>query len=225
VSTRFGGRARTYLRRRASQPGAARRGACRLPARSPDRSDDTRVLGKLGSTEVRLGFRKTGLARRAGALPSTPEGFEMHDRMIRAYLIVNQVPKAAAAAARLAIELPHAVSILRAVSIRAHMSSGRRPGKLSIGDCKYFSRINHCLKLGRNESRKQLPRGNIRFTAPQVFPRSKVCRAHNSGLPAMPAGKESMPSSPQSSREERAVRLEATADSRRPATRRLAGCP
>jgi len=93
VSTRFRGRARTYSPETRSTTWGARRGAGRQLRALQIVPDDARVLGKLGLTEVRLGFGKTGLAR-------------------------------------LAIEGPHAVSILRAESIRAHRKQRKAAGKI-----------------------------------------------------------------------------------------------
>jgi glycosyltransferase involved in cell wall biosynthesis len=83
--------------------------------------DNVRIICKLGLTEVRLGLRKTGLARLAAALKVAPDVVEMHDRMIKAYIVMNMIPEAAAAAERLAAGLPNPSTILRAAAIRGQM--------------------------------------------------------------------------------------------------------
>ncbi len=92
--------------------------------------EDARVRSKLGLTEVRLGLKKKGLIRLANALEAAPEVFEMHDRLIKAYLVMNRLPQAADAAERMATELPNPTTILRAVSIRSHMKQWRAAEKI-----------------------------------------------------------------------------------------------
>jgi tetratricopeptide (TPR) repeat protein len=84
-------------------------------------SEDTRIASKLGLTEVRLGMKKNGLARLIRALRASPDVIEMHDRMIKAYLLMNMMPQAAEAAERLAMGYRNPTTILRAASIRAQM--------------------------------------------------------------------------------------------------------
>jgi tetratricopeptide (TPR) repeat protein len=83
--------------------------------------EDARIASKLGLIEVRLGLKKNGLARLSRALEANPDDWEMHDRMIKACILMNWMPQAAEAAERLAIEHPNPASILRAASIRAQM--------------------------------------------------------------------------------------------------------
>ncbi|HUK23230.1 MAG TPA: glycosyltransferase [Terriglobales bacterium] len=89
---------------------------------------DVRIATKLGLTEIRLGRRqaasglkKSGLARITRSLQESPEMLEVHDRMIKGYLLMNMLPQAAQAAERLARELPTPATILRAASIRARL--------------------------------------------------------------------------------------------------------
>jgi tetratricopeptide (TPR) repeat protein len=84
-------------------------------------SDDALIDSKLGLTEVRLGMKKNGLARLMKALQANPDEFEMHDRMIKAYILANRMTQAAEAAEHLAAKIPNPATVLRAASIRAHM--------------------------------------------------------------------------------------------------------
>jgi tetratricopeptide (TPR) repeat protein len=92
--------------------------------------EDARVRSKLGLTEVRLGLKKKGLIRLANALEAAPEVFEMHDRLIKAFLVMNRMEQAADAAERMAADLPNAATILRALSIRSHMKQWRAAEKI-----------------------------------------------------------------------------------------------
>jgi tetratricopeptide (TPR) repeat protein len=87
--------------------------------------EDTRVVSKLGLTEVRLGLKKNGLARLTRALKATPDVIELHDRIIKAYILMNLLPQAAEAAEHLAIGLPNPTTILRAASIRAQLKESK----------------------------------------------------------------------------------------------------
>ncbi|MGB7598666.1 MAG: glycosyltransferase [Candidatus Sulfotelmatobacter sp.] len=84
-------------------------------------SDDALIGSKLGLTEVRLGLKKNGLARLMKALQSNPDEFEMHDRVIKAYILTNMMTQAAEAAERLAGKIRNPATVLRAASIRAEM--------------------------------------------------------------------------------------------------------
>ena len=84
-------------------------------------SGDPRILSKLGLTEVRLGLKRNGLVRLERALHAAPDVLEMHDRTIKAYLVLNRMQQAAKAAERLAEEFPSCATTLRAASIRAEM--------------------------------------------------------------------------------------------------------
>jgi tetratricopeptide (TPR) repeat protein len=82
---------------------------------------DPRILSKLGLTEVRRGLKKSGLSRLRAAVKVAPDQVEMHDRMIKAFLVMNLLPQAAEAAERVAAGLPNPANILRAAVIRAQM--------------------------------------------------------------------------------------------------------
>jgi hypothetical protein len=101
-------------------------------------SEDTRILSKLGLTEVRMGLKKNGLARLTRALKAAPDVAEVHDRLIKAYLLMNLMPQAAEAAERLAVGLPHPTTILRAISIRAQMKERKMAEVLVVRGLELF---------------------------------------------------------------------------------------
>jgi len=87
--------------------------------------EDARIDSKLGLTEARLGLKKNGLARLTRALRAQPDDWEMHDRMIKGYILLDLLPQAADAAECMAREHPNPATILRAASIRAQMKEWR----------------------------------------------------------------------------------------------------
>jgi glycosyltransferase involved in cell wall biosynthesis len=90
--------------------------------------DDARIVSKLGLTEVRIGLKTNGLARLTKSLKASPDLLEIHDRMIKGYILANMMPQAAEAAEHLAIALPNPGTILRAASIRAQMKQWKAAG-------------------------------------------------------------------------------------------------
>jgi tetratricopeptide (TPR) repeat protein len=83
--------------------------------------EDARVLSKLGLTEVRLQMKKSGISRLLKAVRENPGDFEIHDRLVKAYLAMNQVKDAAEAAEEMAAAIPLPVAFLRAASIHGHL--------------------------------------------------------------------------------------------------------
>ncbi len=100
--------------------------------------EDMRIASKLGLTEVRLGLKKHGLARLTRALQNSPDVVEMHDRMIKAYLLMNMMPKAAEAAERLARGYRNPITILRAASIRAQMKEWKAAEDIILSGLQLF---------------------------------------------------------------------------------------
>jgi len=82
---------------------------------------DPRILSKLGLTEVRMGLKKSGFSRLKTALKETPELVEMHDRMIKAFIVADMLPQAAEEAELVAVGFPNPATILRAAVLRAQM--------------------------------------------------------------------------------------------------------
>lgn len=100
--------------------------------------DDVRIVSKLGLTELRLGLKKSGLAHLAQALKAAPEVLEMHDRMIKGYLLMDMMPQAAEAAGRLAAAVPNPVTILRAASIHARIGQWEAAAELLARGVQLF---------------------------------------------------------------------------------------
>lgn len=84
------------------------------------------VESRLGFTEVRLGETQTGFARMQKAVEDAPLQAELHDRLVKAYLMAGEVPGAAVAAERFAACLHHPRTFLRAASIRAQLQQWDR---------------------------------------------------------------------------------------------------
>ncbi len=126
--------------------------------------EDARIASKLGLTEVRLGLKKNGLARLTKALKANPEMFEMHDRVIKAYILTEMMTQAAEAAERLAVELPTPATIARAASIRAHMKEWRTAETVITCGLQLFPQNQELLQLKKEveqESIRILRRGAI----------------------------------------------------------------
>ena len=80
------------------------------------------VESKLGLAEVRLGRTRAGLKRLRHAVEEAPRNGEIHDRLIQAYVWLNQVEEAADAADhKLATTAPDPQSFLRTASIHAQL--------------------------------------------------------------------------------------------------------
>jgi len=132
-------------------------------------AEDARVASKLGLAEVRMGLKKNGLARLARALKANPHEFEMHDRMIKAYILMNLMPQAAEAAERLAVEIPNPTTILRAASIRAQMKDWKAAEGIILRGLQRFPENPQLLQARAELERETtavclatLPSGNVR---------------------------------------------------------------
>jgi glycosyltransferase involved in cell wall biosynthesis len=88
------------------------------------------VQSRLGLTEVRLGELEAGLARLRQALEEAPHQAELHDRLVKALLVAEDLSGAAEAAERLAECFRHPKASLRAASIRAQLKQWERSEKL-----------------------------------------------------------------------------------------------
>jgi glycosyltransferase involved in cell wall biosynthesis len=100
--------------------------------------DNALIGSKLGLTEVRLGLKKNGLARLMKALQANPDEFEMHDRLIKAYILANMLTEAAEAAARLAAKIPNPTTVLRAASIHARMREWKVAQEIVLAGLQRF---------------------------------------------------------------------------------------
>ena len=119
-------------------------------------SEDALIASKLGLTEIRLGLKKNGLARLSKALRANPEVFEMHDRMIKAYILMNMMPQAAEAAERLAIKIPNPATVLRAASIRSQLQEWKPAEEIILNGLQKFPHNQELLRakaeLGRERT-------------------------------------------------------------------------
>ena len=88
------------------------------------------VESRLGFTEVRLGETQAGLARLRQAVNDAPHQAELHDRLVKAFLVAEDLPGAAEAAERFAQCLGHPKTFLRAASIRAQLKQWERSEKI-----------------------------------------------------------------------------------------------
>jgi glycosyltransferase involved in cell wall biosynthesis len=84
-------------------------------------ADNAELESKLGFTEVKLGMAQAGIARLERAATMLPPRADVHDRLMKAYMLANMFPEAAAAAERLSTIVANPKSFLRAASIRAHL--------------------------------------------------------------------------------------------------------
>ncbi|MFY9676565.1 MAG: glycosyltransferase [Terriglobales bacterium] len=74
---------------------------------------------KLGLLEVRLGMGESGIRRLTRAATTPPPRVDVHDRLMKAYLLTNRLREAAAEAEHLTRLAPHPRAYLRAASIYA----------------------------------------------------------------------------------------------------------
>lgn len=88
------------------------------------------VQSRLGFVEVRLGETQTGLARLQQAVDEAPHQAELHDRLVKAFLVEKDLAGAATAAERFAACLRHPKTFLRAASIRAQLQQWDKSERL-----------------------------------------------------------------------------------------------
>ena len=119
--------------------------------------DDSRIASKLGLTEVRLGLKTSGLSHLARALKASPEVCEMHDRLVKAYILMNLLPQAAEAAERMAVEFPAPATILRAASIRAQMQQWEQTVEIIVRGLRQFPQSQELLQA-RSELQQETAR-------------------------------------------------------------------
>ena len=118
--------------------------------------EDAVIASKLGLTEVRLGMKKNGFAHLTKALKTHPEILEMHDRLIKACILMNMMPQAADAAERLAVEFASPATMLRAVSIRAQMKDWNAASNVLYRGLELFPQ-NRALLQARAELALETP--------------------------------------------------------------------
>lgn len=98
---------------------------------------DPQMESKLGYVEVRLG-EQAGFLRMQNAIAALPLGAELHERLIKAYMVAGMLPEAATAAEQFASTLIHPKTILRAAAIRAHLKQDEQARKLIERGLEFF---------------------------------------------------------------------------------------
>ncbi len=91
---------------------------------------DPLIESKLGYTEVRLGETVAGFEKLRSAVAAVPQQSEVHDRLMKACLVVGNLPEAAEAAEHFAFCFGQPTTFLRAASIRSQLKQWDRAGKL-----------------------------------------------------------------------------------------------
>jgi tetratricopeptide (TPR) repeat protein len=92
----------------------------------------------LGYTEVTLGQKKTGIAKLRRAATELPSAFEVHDRLLQAYLAAERLPEAAEEAERFTRVAAHPALFLRAAGIRAQLKQWEKVETLSARGLQLF---------------------------------------------------------------------------------------
>jgi len=91
---------------------------------------DPEIESKLGLLEVKLGQTNEGLRRLERAAAASPPKPAIHDRLMKAYVLMNMLPQAAAAAECVATLAPHPKAFLRAASIHAQSQNWEQSARL-----------------------------------------------------------------------------------------------
>ena len=82
---------------------------------------DPQLESRLGYTEVLLGLPDAGIQKLQNAVNLMPSRPELHDLLMKAHIILGDLPSAAMAAERLAAQYAHPKAFLRAAAIRAQL--------------------------------------------------------------------------------------------------------
>jgi len=91
---------------------------------------DPELESKLGLIEVRLGSTDVGIRRLEAAARTSPTKADIHDRLMKAYIVASMLPKAGSAAETLATLAPHPGAFLRAASIWAQVPNWQESARL-----------------------------------------------------------------------------------------------
>jgi tetratricopeptide (TPR) repeat protein len=116
-----------------------------------------RILSKLGLTEVRMGLKKSGFSRLKAALKETPELVEMHDRMIKAYIVADMPPQAAEEAELVAFGFPNPATLLRAAVLRAQMQEWEPAQEIIVRGLQLFPEDQELLSVKAELAKKMGP--------------------------------------------------------------------
>lgn len=83
--------------------------------------DDPQIESKLGFVEVLLGYTEPGIKKLKRAAAVVPTMFEIHDRLIKAYIIADRLAEAANESENFTHRVAHPRLFLRAASIHAQI--------------------------------------------------------------------------------------------------------
>ena len=118
------------------------------------------VESRLGFTEVRMGDTRAGFARLQQAVKDAPDQAELHDRLVKACLVAEDLSGAAEAAERFAGCLGHPKTYLRAASIRAQLNQWEQSEKLLQQGLQLFPGSSE-LQNARAEAARQRAKGTL----------------------------------------------------------------
>jgi tetratricopeptide (TPR) repeat protein len=116
-----------------------------------------RILSKLGLTEVRIGLKKSGFSRLRAALKEAPELVEVHDRMIKAYIVADMPPQAAEEAELVAFGFPNPATLLRAAVLRAQMQEWEPAQEIILRGLQLFPDDQELLSVKAELAKKMGP--------------------------------------------------------------------
>lgn len=102
------------------------------------RPNDPIVESKLGFVEVRLGQSKAGLGKLERAAQAAPGLLEVHDRLVKAYILAEDLSKAAEASEKFLSHVAHPKLFLRAASIRAQLKQWDRASEVLASGIAMF---------------------------------------------------------------------------------------
>lgn len=118
--------------------------------------DGPLAQSRLGLAEVRLGEAQAGFVRLQQAVDQAPHQAELHDRLVKAFLIEKDLAGAAQAAERFAACLAHPRTFLRAASIRAQLQQWDRSEDLLRQALQMFPQSGELQKAFAEISRQRL---------------------------------------------------------------------
>jgi glycosyltransferase involved in cell wall biosynthesis len=112
---------------------------------------DVELESKLGFMEVQLGLAEVGIRRLETVAATSPARVDVVDRLMKAYIVLNILPKAAAAAELLARLAPSPRVFLRAASIYAQYRNWPESARLLRQGIEFFPNAQE-LKTAYSES-------------------------------------------------------------------------
>ncbi|HEY1801506.1 MAG TPA: glycosyltransferase [Terriglobales bacterium] len=102
------------------------------------RQQDPILESKLGFVEVKLGQHKAGIAKLERAAKAAPALLEVHDRRVKAYVLVKDLNQAAVASEEFLSHIAHPKLFMRAASIRAQMQQWDRAAHILASGLEMF---------------------------------------------------------------------------------------